>query len=58
MGFDRETQFKLFNSRESVRDGLELVSSIRAFDIASLYEMTSLLANADSRFAPGCPEGN
>ena len=49
--FDHEIQFKLFNPTKSVRERLELVSSIRAFNIASLPEMIGLLANADSRFA-------
>jgi hypothetical protein len=49
--FDHAIQFKLFNPTESVRERLELGSSLRAFDIASLPEMMALLANADSRFA-------
>ena len=48
---DHQIQFKLFNPRKSVRDRLELVRSIRAFDIASLEEMMALLANADGHFA-------
>ena len=48
---DREIQFKLFNPRKSVRDRLELVRSIRAFDIIPLQEMMALLGNADSHFA-------
>jgi len=43
---DHQIQFKLFNPRKSVRDRLELVRSIRAFDIASLGEMMTLLDNA------------
>ena len=48
---DRQIQFKLFNPRKSVRDRLELVRSIRAFDILPLDEMMALLANANSHFA-------
>jgi len=48
---DHQIQFKLFNPRKSVRDRLELVRSIRAFDVASLQEMMALLANADCHFA-------
>ena len=48
---DREIQFKLFNPRKSVRDRLELVRSIRAFDIVPLHEMMALLASADTHFA-------
>ena len=48
---DHQIQFKLFNPRKSVRDRLELVRSARAFDIVSLEEMMSLLANPDRYFA-------
>ena len=48
---DRQIQFKLFNPRKSVRDRLELVRSIRAFEIIPLQEMMALLANANSHFA-------
>jgi len=48
---DHQIQFKLFNPRKSVRDRLELVRSIRAFDIIPLDEMMSLLANANGLFA-------
>ncbi len=48
---DHQIQFKLFNPRTSVRDRLELVRSIRAFDIISLEEMMALLANAHTHFA-------
>lgn len=44
--FDHAIQFKLFNPTESVRERLELVSSIRRFNIASQREMVTLLANA------------
>ena len=49
--FDHEIQFKLFNPTKFVRERLELVSSIRAFNIASLHEMIALLTNANSPFA-------
>ncbi|HKW18583.1 MAG TPA: STAS domain-containing protein [Terriglobales bacterium] len=45
-----QIQFKLFNPRKSVRDRLELVRSIRAFDIASLREVMAILANANTHF--------
>jgi anti-anti-sigma regulatory factor len=48
---DHQIQFKLFNPRKSVRHRLELVRSIRAFDIIPLDEMMALLGNADSHFA-------
>jgi anti-anti-sigma regulatory factor len=48
---DHQIQFKLFNPRKSVRDRLELVRSIRAFDVASLQEMMAILASADRHFA-------
>jgi anti-anti-sigma factor len=48
---DRGVQFKLFNPRQSVRDRLRLVNSLRVFDIASLDEMMALLACNDVRFA-------
>ena len=48
---DHQIQFKLFNPRKAVRDRLELVRSIRAFDIASVEEMMTILAKADSHFA-------
>jgi anti-anti-sigma regulatory factor len=49
--YDYGIQFKLFNPTRSVRDRLDQVSAIPEFDIASLYEMMALLANADSRYA-------
>jgi anti-anti-sigma regulatory factor len=49
--FDHEIRFKLFNPTKSVGERLELVSSIRPFNIVSLPEMIILLANADSQFA-------
>lgn len=48
---DQGVQFKLFNPRQSVRDRLRQVNSMRAFDIATLDEMTALLACNDVRFA-------
>ena len=47
---DHQIRFKLFNPRKSVGCRLELVRSIRAFDVASLQEMMALLASADSQF--------
>ena len=47
---DRSVQFKLFNPRQSVRDRLRQVNSMRAFDIATLDEMMALLACNDVRF--------
>ena len=49
--YDHDIQFKLFNPIGSVRDRLELVNSITELDVATLYEMMALLANADSRYA-------
>lgn len=48
---DHEIQLKLFNPTKSVRDRLQLVQSIRPFDVASLDEMMGLLAEADSDYA-------
>jgi anti-anti-sigma regulatory factor len=48
---DHDIRLKLFNPRQSVRDRLEHVSSMREFDIATLDEMMALLARADSRYA-------
>jgi anti-anti-sigma regulatory factor len=47
---DHDIQLKLFNPTKSVRDRLQLVSSIRALKIASLHEIRSLLANSDCHF--------
>jgi anti-anti-sigma regulatory factor len=49
--FDHAIQFKLFNPTKPVGERLELVSSIRPFHIASMPEMVTLLADAESRFA-------
>ena len=48
---DHDIQFKLFDPTKAVRDRLQLVQSIRPFDVASLDEMMSLLAEADSHYA-------
>ena len=48
---DHDIRLKLFNPRQSVRDRLDHVSSMREFDIATLDEMMALLARADSRYA-------
>jgi anti-anti-sigma regulatory factor len=48
---DHDIRLKLFNPRQSVRDRLERVSSMREFDIAALDEMMALLTHADSRYA-------
>jgi len=47
---DHDIQLKLFNPTESVRDRLQLVSSIRALKIVSVHEIRSLLANSDCHF--------
>jgi len=48
---DHDIRLKLFNPRQSVRDRLEHVSSMREFDIATLDEMMALLAGTDNRYA-------
>lgn len=48
---DRGVKFKLFNPRRSVRDRLDRVNSMHAFDIATLDEMMALLVHHDDRFA-------
>jgi anti-anti-sigma factor len=48
---DHDIRLKLFNPRQSVRNMLEHASSMRDFDIATLDEMTALLASADARYA-------
>jgi len=48
---DRGIKLKLFNPRRSVRDSLERVNSMRAFDIATLDEMMALLVHNDDRLA-------
>jgi len=47
---DHDIQLKLFNPTESVRDRLQLVSSIRVLKIASVNEIRSLLASSDCHF--------
>ena len=47
---DHGIQCKLFNPSTSVRERLEHASSMSAFDIATLHEMT-LLGGADPRYA-------
>ena len=48
---DREVIFKLFNPRPFVRERLERVNSMQAFDIATLDEMMALVAHYDSGMA-------
>jgi len=48
---DHDIRLKLFNPSKSVRERLELVSSLSEFDIPTLDEMMALLACADSRYA-------
>jgi anti-anti-sigma factor len=48
---DHDIQFKLFNPSRSVRERLEHVGSMSAFDIATLHEMIALLGRADPRYA-------
>ncbi|MGA8439431.1 MAG: STAS domain-containing protein [Candidatus Sulfotelmatobacter sp.] len=47
---DHDMQLKLFNPTKSVRERLQLVSSIGVLKIASLHEIRFLLANADRHF--------
>ena len=44
-------RLKLFNPRPSVQDRFEDAVTIPAFEIATLDEMISLLARADTRYA-------
>jgi anti-anti-sigma regulatory factor len=46
---DHDIRLKLFNPKQSVSDRLEHVSSMQAFDIATLDDMMALLARADAR---------
>jgi anti-anti-sigma regulatory factor len=48
---DHDVRLKLFNPRQSVRDRLEHVNSMREFDIATLDEMMALLAGAGGHYA-------
>ncbi len=47
---DHGIQLKLFNPTGSVRDRLQLVSSIRPLELTSLNEIRLLVANADRHF--------
>jgi hypothetical protein len=47
---EHDIQLKLFNPTKSVRDRLQLVSSIRVLQIASLLKSRPLLANSDCHF--------
>ena len=49
--YDRDIRFKLFNPSRFVREQLERISSMSAFEIASLDEMMALLGQADRRYA-------
>ena len=48
---DHDIRLKLFNPSRSVRQRLDLVSSLSEFDIPTIDEMMALLACADSRYA-------
>jgi anti-anti-sigma regulatory factor len=48
---DHDIQLKLFNPRPSVQERLEHTSSMPDLDIATLDEMTALLARAGRRYA-------
>lgn len=48
---NHDTQLKLFNPRQSVRDRLEQVNSMREFDVATFEEMVALLAGTYNRYA-------
>jgi anti-anti-sigma regulatory factor len=47
---DHDIRLKLFNPRQSVRDRLEYINSMREFDTATLDELTALLACSDGRY--------
>ncbi len=47
----RHIRLKIFNPRQSVRESLNQVNSMQAFDIATLDEMMALLAGADRQYA-------
>lgn len=49
--YDRDIRLKLFNPSRSLRDRLERVGSMSAFEMATLDEMMALLAHADNRYA-------
>ncbi|PYV55665.1 MAG: hypothetical protein DMG90_00960 [Acidobacteria bacterium] len=44
---DHDVQLKMFNPSCSVRDILEIASTISEFEIATLHEMMALLAQAE-----------
>jgi anti-anti-sigma regulatory factor len=48
---DHDIRLKLFNPSRSVRERLELASSMSEFDIVSLHEMMALLAQADRTYS-------
>ena len=48
---DHDIRLKLFNPRQSVRERLDEVSSMREFDIATFDEMMAILVWADRRYA-------
>ena len=48
---DQDIRLKLFNPSRSVRQRLDLVSSLSEFDIPTIDEMMALLACADSQYA-------
>ena len=47
---DHDIRLKLFNPRSSVRSRLEHASSMREFEIASLDEITALLARCEAQY--------
>jgi len=49
---DHDIRLKLFSPSRSVVDGLERHHAIRSFEIPSLREMMTLLADADSHYSP------
>jgi len=48
---DHDIRLKLFSPSRSVVDGLERHNAIRSFEIPSLREMMTLLADADSHYS-------
>jgi anti-anti-sigma regulatory factor len=48
---DHDIALKLFNPTDSVKDTLENNKAMLRFDIATLNEMMSLLADADNHYA-------
>lgn len=47
---DHDIQLKLFNPSRSVREKLEIASTLSEFDIVGLHEMMALLAQADRSY--------